>query len=106
MSEPIDQDHPTVQAIRQAVLNHGWVIMPRDIVELVEQVFQALADHNPQLTGSAPPSLTDRSRKAERVVREMLPECVHTPEGDRPEIPDDLIEEIAAILTDHRSENR
>lgn len=109
--EPIDQDHPAVQEVQQAVVNHGWMMMPADAIDLVQQTKEALARYDQKAVQQpatqpaqvqTPPN--ERQHEVAGTVRELLPDYVHTPEGDKPEIPDDLIEEVSAILADHHTQ--
>ena len=91
MGEALDEEHPVVLAVKQAVSNHGWLIETTNAVELVQAIRRAVAQYSQKMV-----SLPDGQQKsirfeAERVVRELAPEYLETPEGDKPEIPDDLI---------------
>jgi len=110
MEDPIDQDHPAVQDITQSIVNHGWMILPQDTIDLVNETKEALTrfdQRQAQIPTASGQPIANHPRlvEASRVVREILPDVLHTPDGDKPEIPDDLIEEIGAILADH-AQNR
>jgi hypothetical protein len=99
-TEPLDQFHPTVSAICQAASNHGWFIRPQDAVTLVEKVRWTIQLETQQVGPSDQGAVSLNRRLTEKIVRELLPEYLTTSEGDRPEIPDDLFEEISALMVD------
>ena len=101
MNNDVDADHPAVQEIVQAVANHGWIIQSHEAVAVVRQVREYLDRYAQYQLRLPPDQRKDLRWEAERAIREILPDYVHTPDGDSPEIPDDLIEEIGEILADH-----
>lgn len=129
--EPLDQDSQIVQEVQQTATNHGWLILPSDAIELITEVKQALAAYDQRQTQVPPPipvppvqsapvaqpmvptgpvaptppiiSNHERVREAEKYIRAALPDRIHNPDGGKPEIPDDLYEEMAAILADHHT---
>jgi|GEM_PF-6532604 len=129
--EEIDQDHPRVLEVQQVVTAQGWMITPNEAVDLVKEVTSALeksaptpvpppppapsagASPAPQQPVPGQPALPAQSQvpsastsphalvqSAEKLVRELLPDRIHNLDGSR-EIPDDLYEELGAILADH-----
>jgi len=118
--EPLDQDSQIVQEVQLTATNHGWLILPSDAIDLITETKQALMAYDqkrmqtppvaqvpPGPTAPSTPALPtnhERIREAEKFIRAALPDRLHTPDGDKPEIPDDLYEEIAALLADHGSQ--
>ena len=100
MEEEIDEDHSAVAAIRLALSNHGWGMSTNAIIDLVKRATEAVARYDQQNAQQPDGKIYGRRQAAESIAREVLPETLYDDAGDKPEIPDDLYEEIATAITD------
>lgn len=101
LEEEIDEDHPAVSTIRLALSNHGWGMSENTIIDLVKRAKEAVGAYDQREAQQPDGKIYGRRQAAEVIVREMLPESLYDDAGDKPEIPDDLYEEIAEAIVDH-----